>query len=108
LVGAELNDTATKNKLLAVVHALNKFMHYVIGYKVFVLTNHASIIYLMNKTDINGRIIRWFFLLQQFDLTILDDPGKQNVVAYFFSKLTIPIEEDIADDQFLDENLFSI
>jgi hypothetical protein len=53
-------------------------------------------------------MIRWFLLLQQFDLTILDKPGKQNVVAYFLSRLTIPTEEDMIDDQFPDEHLFSI
>jgi hypothetical protein len=91
-----------------VVHALNKFRHYVIGYKVFVHIDHAAIRYLMNKLDINGRIIRLFMLLQQLDLTILDKPIKQNVVTYFLSRLTIPIEEGMIDDQFPDEHLFSI
>jgi hypothetical protein len=87
----------------------DKFRHYVTGYKVFVHTDHVSIRYLMNKPDINGRMIRWFLLLQQFDLTILDKPGKQNVVAYFFlSRLTSPTEEGMIDDRFPDEHLFSI
>jgi hypothetical protein len=46
----------------------------------------------MNKPDTNGRMIRCFFLLQQLDLTILDNPSKKNVVAYFLSRLTIPSE----------------
>jgi hypothetical protein len=62
----------------------------------------------MNKHDINGRIIRWFMLLQKFDLTILDNPTKQNVVADFVSRLTIPNEEGMIDDRFPDGNLFSI
>jgi hypothetical protein len=108
LVGAELNYIVTENEFLAVVHALNKFRHYVTGYKFFVHIDHASIRYLMNKPDINGRIIRWILLLQQFDLTILDKPGKHNVVAYFLSRLTIPTEEGMIDDHFPDEHLFSI
>jgi hypothetical protein len=52
LVGAELNYIVTEKELLAVVHALNKFRHYVTGYKVFVHTDHVSIRYLMNKPDI--------------------------------------------------------
>jgi hypothetical protein len=35
----------------------------------------------MNKPDVNARIIRWLLLLQQFDLTIVDKPGKENVVV---------------------------
>ena len=84
LVGAELNYTITENEQLAIVHALNKFKHYVIEYKVFVHNDHVAFRYLMNKPDINGRMIRWFLLLQQFDLTILDKPRKKNVVAYFY------------------------
>ena len=76
LVGAELNYIVTEKELLAVVHSLNKFNHSVIGYKVFVHTNHAAIRYLMNKLDVNGRMIRWFLLLQQFDLIIFDKSGK--------------------------------
>jgi len=76
LFGAELNYTVTGKEFLAVVDDLNEFRHYVIGYKCFAHTNHASFRYLMNKTNINGRIIKWFFLLQKFDLTVLDQPGK--------------------------------
>lgn len=37
----------------------------------------------MNKPDVKDRIIIWLLLLQQFDLTIIDNPGKENVVSYF-------------------------
>jgi hypothetical protein len=52
----------------------------------------------IHKHDINGRMIRWFLLLQYLYLTILDKPGKQNVVADLFSRLTIPTEEGMIDD----------
>ena len=44
---------------------------------------------LMNKLDVNARIIRWLLLLQQFDLTIVDKPGKENVVADFLSRVNL-------------------
>ena len=63
----------------------------------------------MNKLDVNARIIRWLLLLQQFDLTIVDKPGKENVVADFFSRLALLAgEEGMVDDQLPDEHLFSI
>jgi len=47
--------------------------------------------------------------LQQFDLTIVDKPGKENVVANFLSRLDLPAgEEGMVDDQMPDEHLFSI
>ena len=44
----------------------------------------ATIKYLMKKLDVNARIIIWFLLMLQFDLTIVDKPGKENVVANLF------------------------
>jgi len=44
---------------------------------------HVAIKYLMNKLDVNVWIIRWLLLLEQFDLNIIDKPGKENVVADF-------------------------
>eukprot|EP00253_Pinus_taeda_P019308 PITA_19308 len=37
----ELNYAVTKKELLAIVHSLNKFRHYIIDYKTFINTNHA-------------------------------------------------------------------
>jgi len=104
-----MNYTVTEKEFLAVVHSLNKFQHYIIGYQTFVHTDHATIRYLMNKPDVNARIIRWLLLLQQFDLTIVDKPGKENVVADFLSRLDLPTsEEGTVDDQMPDEHLFAI
>jgi hypothetical protein len=62
----------------------------------------------MNKPITNGRVTIWLLLLQEFDITILDKPGKENVVVDFLSKLTndgdaIPIE-----DVFPNEHLFAL
>ena len=59
----ELNYTMTEKELLAVMHSLNKFRHYIIGYQTFVHIDHVTIRYLTNKADVNARIIRWFLLL---------------------------------------------
>ena len=67
----------TEKEFLAVVYALNKFWHYIIGYPIYVHTNHATIKYLMNKPAITGRLARWLLLLQEFDITIVDKPGKK-------------------------------
>eukprot|EP00253_Pinus_taeda_P035896 PITA_35896 len=45
----------------------------------------------------------------QFDLTIVDKPGKENVVADFLSRLDLLVgEEGMVDDQIPDELLFTI
>lgn len=55
---AKLNYTVTEKELLVVVHSLNKFTNYIIGYPTFIHTYHEPIKYLMNKPDINARISR--------------------------------------------------
>ena len=45
----------------------------------------------------------------QFDQTIIDKPGKENVVSDFLSRLTLPAgEEGMVNNQLPDEHLFAI
>ena len=80
---AELNYTVTEKEFLAVVYSINKFHHYITGYEIFVHTDHSAIIFIRNKPVTNGRVTRWVLLLQEFNITIIDRPGKENLVAYF-------------------------
>ena len=99
----------TKKELLVVVYALNKFWHYITGYSIFFYTDHATIKYLMNKPAITGRLARWLLLLQEFDITIVDKPGKANVVADYLSRIHHnDTDTTLVDDAFLDEHLFHI
>eukprot|EP00253_Pinus_taeda_P014958 PITA_14958 len=105
---AELKYTITKKEFLAVIHAVNKFRHYITRYSVILYTDHSAIKYLANKPITNGRITRWLILLQEFDITIKDRPGKENLVADFLSRLPKPIDAVAVEDQFLYEHLFSV
>ena len=99
----------TEKRILTIVHSLNKFRHYITRYQTFVHTDHVAIKYLTNKLDVNAHIIIWLLLLHQFDLTIIDKPSKENVVADFLSRLTfLAGEEGMVDDQLPDEHLFAI
>jgi hypothetical protein len=104
---AELNYTVTEKEFLAVIYAINKFRHYITGYSTFVHTDHSAIKYLMNKPITNARVTRWLLLLQEFDITIVDRPGKENVVADFLSRLTVN-DDNPVDDSFPDEYLFAV
>jgi len=61
---AKLNYIVTEKELLAIVHSLNKFRHFITGYQTFVHISHVAIKYLMNKPYVNARIIRWLLLLE--------------------------------------------
>jgi hypothetical protein len=47
LTGPQLNYTTTEKELLAVVFAIEKFRSYLVGAKVIVYTDHATLKYLL-------------------------------------------------------------
>ena len=97
-----------EKEFLAVVHAINKFRHYINGYDVFVHTHHSTIKFLMNKYITSGRVTQWILFLQEFNITIIDKPGKENLVAYFLSRLPRDGENIPINDDFPDEHLFVV
>ena len=104
----ELNYMVTEKEFLAIVYSINKFRHYITGYPTFAHTNHSTIRYLMKKPITNAIVTRWLMLLQEFDITIIDRPGKENVVAYFPSRVTNNDDDTLVEDSFLDEPLFVV
>jgi len=69
---AQLKHTMTEKKFLAVVFVLEKFRQYLLGSKTTVFTDHSTLRYLMQKKHAKAKLIRWIFLLQEFDLDIKD------------------------------------
>jgi len=63
---------------------------------------------MMNKPLTSGRVTRWLLLLFEFNITIVDRPGKSNVVADYLSRLNNPGEAIPVDDEFPDEHLFAV
>ena len=103
-----MNYTVTEKEMLAIIHAVNKFRHYITGYQVFIHTDHSSIIYLMNKPITNGRITRWLLLLQEFNIPILDRPGKKTTFADFLSIMQNNNDDVPVKDHFPNEHLFAV
>jgi hypothetical protein len=62
----------------------------------------------MNKPVTNARVTRWLLLLQEFNITIIDRPGRDNLVVDFLYRLIHTSDNAPVDDNFLDENLFAI
>ena len=57
----QANYTTMKKELLVIMYALEKFRSYLIGSKVIVFTDHATIKYLLIKPDFKLRLMRWRF-----------------------------------------------
>ena len=109
LDAAQVNYSTTEKELLAMVFALDKFRSYLIGSPIVYLTDHAALKYLLSKKEAKPRLIRWILLLQEFDITIKDKKGVENVVADHLSRLTFedrststtPIQDSFPDEQLM-------
>ena len=62
----------------------------------------------MNKPITNGRVTRWLLLLQEFNITVLDRPSRENLVTDFLSHIQHDDSDNLVDDIFPDEHLFAI
>lgn len=71
-------------------------------------TDHFSIKFLINKPTSNHQIVRWLLLPQEFDIIFVDKPKRENVIAYIWRRLQGETIDDLVDDSFLDEHLFTI
>ena len=62
----------------------------------------------MNKPVTNARVTRWLLLLQEFDITIIDKPGRENVVVDLLSHFTNSDDSLLVEGSFPYEHLFAI
>jgi hypothetical protein len=60
---AQFNYSTTEKELLVVVFALDKFRSYLLGSKVLVYLDHATLKYLLSKKYAKSCLIQWILLL---------------------------------------------
>nr|GEY44279.1 reverse transcriptase domain-containing protein [Tanacetum cinerariifolium] len=87
---AETNYTTTEKEMLAVVYAFEKFRSYLIMNKSIVYTDHSGLKYLFAKKDAKARLLRWIFLLQEFNFKVIDTKRAKNYAADHLSRLENP------------------
>jgi hypothetical protein len=73
-------------ELLAVIHALKVWRHYLLGNLVHICTDHRSLRYLFTQRNLNMRQRRWLELIKDYELEVHYHPRKANVVADALSR----------------------
>lgn len=83
---AQKNYSVTELECLAVVLSVKKFRAYIEGHPFTIITDHASLKWLMEQRDLSGRLARWSLKLQAFDFSLEHRKGSQNVVPDALSR----------------------
>nr|GEU71037.1 reverse transcriptase domain-containing protein [Tanacetum cinerariifolium] len=64
---------------------------------------HEASIADMSSVDAKSRLLRWVLLLQEFDITILDKKGSENLAADHLPRLENP-HQDVLENKDINEN----
>lgn len=86
---AQQNYSVTELECLAAVLCVKRFRCYIEGMAFTIITDHASLKWLMNQKDLTGRLARWSLKLQAFDFTIIHRKGAANIVPDALSRVEI-------------------
>ena len=82
----EVNYLTHDLELVAVVHALKIWRHYLLGNVCHIYTDHKSLKYIFTQPKLNMRQHKWLELIKDYNLEVHYHPGKANVVADALSR----------------------
>jgi len=96
---AEQGYSPTERECLAVVWAVTTLRPYLERTKFVVRSDHNALRWLMNVTDLSGRLVRWRLRLSEFDYTIAYRPGRVHQVPDALSRIrTEGLDTEPLDD----------
>lgn len=87
LTKCEWRYCVTRKKLLAVVHFVKHFRHYVCGKEFVVRTDHNSLKWLFQFKNPEGQLARWLEILSAYKFQIQHRPGAQHKNADALSRI---------------------
>lgn len=83
---SQRNYSATKLELLACVTFVQHFRHFLLGRRFRLVTDHASLQWLINFRNPSGMLARWLERLSEYDFQLIHRPGSENTVADALSR----------------------
>ena len=104
MIRAEHRYNPIEKECLALVFAIQKMRHYLVGQTIHVITKANPLRLLMIKpSSLNGRLVKWVILLSQYEMQFLSQKAvKGQAVADFLAEhpdsRTIKLSEDLLDN----------
>ncbi|KAJ9517480.1 hypothetical protein QJQ45_024949 [Haematococcus lacustris] len=83
---AEINYPTHDRELLAVVHALTLWRHYLLGRPFTIETDNCPITHIMTQPHLSARQLRWTQLLAPYSFTLVHKAGKTHIVPDALSR----------------------
>jgi hypothetical protein len=108
LSDSKQNYNTTEREGLAMVYALHKYRHYLLGKHFKMFTDHSALKYLVNKPMLGGGIYQWLLLFQEFDFEVIVKPEKLNAGPDQLPRVTNAEEPTNLEGNFPNAQLFSV
>ena len=103
---AEPNYGATKLECLAIVWAVRKFRHYLIGKKFTLITDHSALKWLWNQPDPHGLFARWLMIMQEYEFETVHYKGKKHNNVDALSRIPAQRQPQLTKQNLI--NLFTL
>jgi hypothetical protein len=109
LVRPELNYSHIKKLVLATIHAVQRFCHYVLFHKTTVIVIVNPFQHMLKRRVIGGKINRWIVVLQEFDLDFISAKSKKSLVfAKLISELLVESSDVVLKESPIGGDMFLI
>lgn len=94
----QVNYSAPKRELLAIVFGVRRFHAYLFGQKFKLWTDHRALIYLFSNPKPSYMLQDWLAQLFEYSFTIAHTPGVENIVPDGLSRLYSPDDEPLSKE----------
>lgn len=105
---AKNNYSTTEHEGLAMVYALHKFRHYLLGTHLKMIIDLSALKYLAKITVMGGNIFIWLFLFQEYDFEVIVKPGRLNAGPDHLFRFDTSEEPTNIEEGLPDAELFAI
>lgn len=69
---------------------------------------HQTLLYLINRPIISGRIAKWMYFLQEYNFEMVYMPKRRHIMAYHLSRIDNGKPPTRVNDQLSNANLFNM